>query len=158
MSWSTKQKAFCVEAYFANNSYKVVQESFRRKFQCRHAPSKSRIFDWIQKFRECGTVENLNSKCLRDTYSGRTVSARTQRNIDAIPDSVGKFASNAVEAIWSIFWKEHDFYVQWLKLWEMIVDKLKFKTSKLLEVFWISVGFYKIFIGSLFLGSSVTNC
>jgi len=40
----------------------------------------------------------------------------------------------------------------------MIVDKLKFKTSKLLEVFWISVGFYKIFIGSLFLGSSVTNC
>jgi len=34
----------------------------------------------------------------------------------------------------------------------MIVDKLKFKSSKLPEVFWISVGFYKIFIGSLFWG------
>ena len=30
MSWSTKEKAFCVEAYFANNSYKVVEASFRR--------------------------------------------------------------------------------------------------------------------------------
>ena len=69
-----------MEAYFAKNSYKVVQASFRRKFQCRHAPLKSRIFDWIQKFREYGTVQNLNSKGLRDTYSGRTVSARTQRN------------------------------------------------------------------------------
>ena len=90
MSWSTKEKAFCVEAYFAKNSYKVVQASFRRKFQCCHAPSKSRIFDWIQKFREYGTVQNLNSKGLRDTYSGRTVSARTQRNIDAVRDSVSR--------------------------------------------------------------------
>jgi len=53
-------KAFCVEAYFAKISYKVVQASFQRKFQCCHAPSKSRIFDWIQKFREYGTVQNLN--------------------------------------------------------------------------------------------------
>jgi len=60
MSWSTKMKAFCVEAYYANNSYKVVQASYRRKFQCRHAPSKSRTFDWIQKFREYGSVQNLN--------------------------------------------------------------------------------------------------
>ena len=56
-------------------SYKVVQASFRRKFQCRHAPSKSRISDWIEKFREYRTVQNLNSKVLGDTYSGRTVSA-----------------------------------------------------------------------------------
>jgi len=67
-----------------------MQARFRRKFQCRHAPSKSRIFDWMQKFREYGTVQNLNSKDLRDTYSGRTVSARTQRNIVAIRDSVGR--------------------------------------------------------------------
>ena len=53
MSWSIKKKAFCVEAYFASNSYKVaVQASFRRKFQHRHAPSKSRIFDCIQEFRK----------------------------------------------------------------------------------------------------------
>jgi len=64
MSWSTKEKAFYVEAYFANNPYKVVQASFRRKFQWRHAPWKSRIFDWMQKFREYGTVRNLISGML----------------------------------------------------------------------------------------------
>ena len=58
MSWLSKEIAFCVEAYLANISYKVVQASFRRKFQCRHAPSKNRIFDWIQKFREYRTVQN----------------------------------------------------------------------------------------------------
>ena len=98
-----------MEAYFAINSYKVVQASFRRKFQCCHAPSKIRIFDWIQKFRECRTVKNLNSKVLSDTYSGQTVSANTQRNIDADNlHDVCKFVSNDVEAIWSTFWKEHD--------------------------------------------------
>jgi len=88
MSWSAKEKAFCLEAYFANSSYKVGQAKFRRKFQCRYAPSNSRIFDWIHRFREYGTVENLNSKSLRDIYSSRTLSARTQRNISAARDSV----------------------------------------------------------------------
>jgi len=32
MSWSTNEKAFCEEAYFANNSYKVVQEVFGESF------------------------------------------------------------------------------------------------------------------------------
>ena len=88
MSWATKEKIFCVEANFANNSWKVVKASFWIKFQCRHAPSKSRIFDWIQKFRENRTVQNLNSKGLRDTYCGRTVSTRTHRNIVAVRNSV----------------------------------------------------------------------
>ena len=87
MSWSTKEKTFCLEAYFANKSYTVVQANFRRHFRCHQAPSKSSIFDWVQKFREHGTVQNLNSKGLRDTYSGRRVSARTERNIDAVQDS-----------------------------------------------------------------------
>ena len=89
MSWSTKQKTFCVEAYFANKSYTVVQANFRREFRCRNAPSKSRIFEWVKKFREHGTVQNLNSKGITDTYSGRKVSARTERNIDAVRNSVG---------------------------------------------------------------------
>ena len=86
MSWSTKEKTFCLEAYFDNKSYTVVQANFR----CRQALSKSSIFDWVQKFREHGTVQNLNSKGLRDTYSGRSASARTERNIDAVQDSVGR--------------------------------------------------------------------
>jgi len=75
MPWSTKEKAFSVEAYFAGNSYRVVQAIFRRKFQCRHAPSNSIIFDWIQRFRDYRTVLYLYSNCLRNTYSGWTVSA-----------------------------------------------------------------------------------
>ena len=97
MSWSTKEKTFCVEAYFTNKSYVIVQADFRRKFWCHHAPSKSRIFDWVQKFREYGTVQNLNSKGLRDTYSGRRVSARTERNIDAVRDSVGRSPKKSLQ-------------------------------------------------------------
>ena len=34
-------------------------------------------------------MKNFNLKGLRDTYSSRTVSARAQRNIDAVRDLVG---------------------------------------------------------------------
>jgi len=124
MSWwtFTKEKAFCLEAYFANNSYKVMQASFRRKFQGPHAPSKRKIFYCIQKFRECGTEQNLNKKVW------------------------GKF-------ILVIFREEHDVYakgLQWLKLWGMFVRRLKFKTCKVLDVYWIFVGFHIIFKGSVF--------
>jgi len=83
-----KEKAFCVEAYFTNNSYKVVQASFGKKFQCCHAPSQSIIFDWVQKFREYGSVHYLYSKGLRNTCSGWMVNAKMQRNIDAVHDLV----------------------------------------------------------------------
>jgi len=85
MSWSTKEKTFCVEAYFANKSIMVVQTNFRGKFRCWNAPSKSRIFDWVKKFREHSTVQNLNSKGITDTYSGRRASARSKRNINTVP-------------------------------------------------------------------------
>jgi len=40
----------------------------------------------------------------------------------------------------------------------MIVHRLKFKTCKLLEVYWIFVEFNKILMGSIFFGSpSVSN-
>ena len=64
MTWSTQEKTFCVEAYFANKSYTKVQANFRRHFRCHQVPSKSRIFDWTQKFREHWTVQNFNSKGL----------------------------------------------------------------------------------------------
>ena len=89
MSWSTKEKTFCVEAYFANKSYTVVQANFRREFRCRNAPSKSRIFDWVKKFREHGTVQDSNSKGITDTPFGRRVNARTERNINEVRKSVG---------------------------------------------------------------------
>ena len=89
MSWSTKEKTFCVEAYFANKSYTVVQANFRREFRCQNSPSKSRIFNWDMKFREHGTVQNFNSKGIMDTHSSRRVSTRTERNINVVRKSVG---------------------------------------------------------------------
>ena len=68
----------------------VVQANFMRQFRCRNAPSKSRIFEWVKKFREHGTVQNLNSKGITDTYSGRRANTRTERNIDAVRNSVGR--------------------------------------------------------------------
>jgi len=37
----------------------------------------------------------------------------------------------------------------------MIVHRLKFNTFKVFEVYWIFVGFHKIFIGYVFLGHPV---
>ena len=88
MSWSTKEKTFCVEAYFANKSYTVMQANFWREFRCRNAPSKIKIFDWVKKFREHGTVQNSNSKGITDAHSGRRVCARIERNINEVQKSV----------------------------------------------------------------------
>ena len=118
MSWSTKEKAFCVEAYFTNKSYTVVQANFWRQFWCHHAQSKSRIFDWVQKFREYGTVQNLNSEDLRDTYSGRRVSARTERNIDAVQDSVGWSPKK------SLWWCSQELGISWESLRHVLKSDL----------------------------------
>ena len=90
MAWSIEEKTFCVETYFETKSFCAIQRRFRRKFQCRHYPGKRLIHRWAQKFREHGTVLNLNGKDKRDTYSGRPKSARSQENIDAIRDSIGR--------------------------------------------------------------------
>jgi len=68
-----------------------------------------------------GTVQTLNSKCLRHTYSGRTVSARTQRNNDAERNSVGwrpKIHSDdavncweSLESLWGVFLKKTFVYI-----------------------------------------------
>ena len=90
MAWSIQEKTFCVETYFENKSFCAVQRRFRQKFQCRHYPDKSLVHRWAQKFREHGTALNLNVKGKRDTYSGQPKSARSQENIDAIRDSIGR--------------------------------------------------------------------
>ena len=91
MAWSIQEKTFFfVETYFETKSFCAVQRGFRRKFQCRHYPDKRFIYRSTQKFREHGTVLNLNARGKRDTYSGRPKSARSQENIDAIRDSLGR--------------------------------------------------------------------
>ena len=72
MSWSTKEKTFCVEAYFSTY----------------HTRSSKQILE--ESFGEHGTVQNFNSKGITDTHSGRRVSARTERNINEVRKSVGR--------------------------------------------------------------------
>ena len=74
MDLSIQEKKICVETYFETKSFCVVQRRFRRKFQCPHFPDKCLIHRWAKKFREHGTVLNLNAKDKRDTYSGRSKS------------------------------------------------------------------------------------
>ena len=83
------KKTFCVETYFETKSFCAVQRRFRQRFQWCHYPDKHLIHRWAQKFREHGTV-NLNAKGKRDTYSGRPRITRSQENIDAIRDSIGR--------------------------------------------------------------------
>jgi len=53
---------------------------------------------------------------------------------------------------WSYFGKNMTYAkgLQWLKLWGMFVRRLKFKTCKMLDVYWIFVRFHIIFKGSVF--------
>ena len=69
----------------------TIHTSSASKFQRRDAPSKSRTFNWIRKFSEYGTMQNLNSKGLMDTYSGRTESAKTQA-LTILREVCNKFA------------------------------------------------------------------
>ena len=82
-------KKTCAETYFETKSFCAVQRRFRQRFQWRQYPDKHLIHRWAQKFREHGTV-NLNAKGKRDTYSGRPRITRSQENIDAIRDSIGR--------------------------------------------------------------------
>ena len=96
MCWIIQQKTFSVEQYFATKSYQSVQIQFRKRFHCRNFPSKSTIVRWVTKFREHGTVVDLSFKVTGGTYSGRKKSARTEENIAAVRNSVGRSPKKSV--------------------------------------------------------------
>ena len=96
MCWTIQQKTFSVEQYFATKSYQSVQIQFRKRFHCRNFPSKSTIVRWVMKFREHETVVDLCSKATGGTYSGRKKSARTEENIAAVRNSVGRSPKKSV--------------------------------------------------------------
>ena len=85
-----------MEQYFATKSYQSVQFQFRKRFHCRNFPSKSTIVRSVTKFREHGTVVDLCSKDTGETYSGRKKSARTEENIAAVRNSVGRSPKKSV--------------------------------------------------------------
>ena len=62
-------KTFCVEAYFCNCSANQFSEKVSMS-PC--AIKKAGFFDWVKKYREFGTVQNLNSKRLRGSWKSKT--------------------------------------------------------------------------------------
>ena len=96
MCWTIHLKTFSVEQYFATKSYQSVQIQFRKRFHCRNFPLKSTIVRWVTKFREHGTVVDLCSKATRGTYSGRKKCARTEENMAAVRNSVGRSPKKSV--------------------------------------------------------------
>ena len=90
------QKKQNPQVFVTHKSYTAVQDNFRRKFQCCHASSKRKILHWVQNPKEFRTLQSFNSKGLRDTCSGRGLSAGTARNIDAVWESVARSPKQSV--------------------------------------------------------------
>lgn len=89
-SYTIQERTFAICTYFETKSFKKVQANFRHQFDCRRYPNKSLIFKWVQKFKEKGTAQNLNSKTKEGSHSGRRKSARSPRKIDAVRNSVSR--------------------------------------------------------------------
>ena len=70
--WTVKQRTWCVKAYIKCNKIGQIRADFLQEFQTTKAPDHKRIYAWVKKFDEHGTVENLNKKSdNRATHSGR---------------------------------------------------------------------------------------
>jgi len=137
MSWTNQQKIFSLETYFATKSYQSVQIQFRKRFHCRNFPSKSTIVSWINKFREHGTVVHLCSKATGGTYSGRK-SSRTEENIAAVRDSVGRSPRKSVrrrsqelrmtrESLWRVLTSDLHLYPYKIQIKQKLTDADKEK-------------------------------
>ena len=90
MPWTVQQKVFCVEKFVRTQSYRQTRTLFSSHFNCKLAntPSKPAIAKWIKKFREHGTINNLNAKnSATPTHSGRPKSTRTPENIAKVRES-----------------------------------------------------------------------
>jgi len=60
--WSTKKKAFCMEAYFANNLYKILQASFRESFSVVMLYQKAEFFTGFRSLESMGLGKILIQK------------------------------------------------------------------------------------------------
>ena len=83
MPWSVVEKAFSVETYLTTRSFNETAVLFRHRIQCRKTPSKSRVYNWVKKFRSDGTVK---TQCCKNF--GRPRHARSDENIQVLSDSV----------------------------------------------------------------------
>jgi transposase len=86
MGFSRIQRATLVEAYFANKSYKKCVKVLQVRFPDSVKPSKSTVYDVIERFRETGGV-NDKKRNRKAQNSDINVCGRCQRTFTAT-DSV----------------------------------------------------------------------
>ena len=92
MSWSKKQKAFTICAYYRTNSYLDAQAQFRQQYpeERRKFPHVNTIKYWVKRFKKDG--------CVPSSENQRKVSpsVRTQENIETLRKSVDETPKTSV--------------------------------------------------------------
>ena len=83
MVYTYEQRTKIVEWYIETKSYVKTQRRFAAHFETRAKPSRRMIQYQVEKFREHGTVHNLNK-----TRSGRQRTGRSASNVNAVRNSV----------------------------------------------------------------------
>ena len=76
MVYTYEQRTKIVEWYIETKSYVKTQRRFAAHFETRAKPSRRMIQYQVEKFREHGTVQNLNK-----TRSGRQRTGRSASNV-----------------------------------------------------------------------------
>lgn len=84
MLWSRQQRAFAVEAYFANGqSVIAVQRAFRRRYDIPprgRVPDRKCVLMWVDTFRETGSVSRKRK--------GPPRTVRTPENVGRVRESI----------------------------------------------------------------------
>ena len=91
-----QQRIYYVKHYCKTGSFKKVWDTFVHQFECGKAPSKSRIQDWVDHFKNYGTVENLNAASdNRPSHSGHP-RKRTAELVESVRESVQQSPKRSV--------------------------------------------------------------
>ena len=56
--WPIEKRIACVELFLHNKSITETQRRFRYQFQCRNAPYRNTILQWVTKWRLRGSVRD----------------------------------------------------------------------------------------------------
>ena len=76
MVWTDQEKAFAVLTFNKTGSFKETAIKFRKQFKTRKSPAKSRIQDWLKKFKDNGSVYKCNKG-----KSGNKRTVRSEANV-----------------------------------------------------------------------------
>jgi len=82
--YTAKERAFCVEAYFCENSFVKVQRAYRRKFNLKtnqRVPTPKSILRWGENFR-------IDGKTTDKKHPGAKRSVRTPENIARVGQAI----------------------------------------------------------------------